>query len=195
MNLQDGFDLYKELVEIRKIHVEYLPGQPFAFHIESVLDEFVWRWIKGAEGRMKEFVEEAIKQDQFQGQTQNLDGIPSSAERHSVSIIDIFQLFNQTVDQVFQLEWDDDVHHARFMTALSKAFSSGLGRYCEIVEQRFAKEMDRPSAQELAMANKTTQERFMQYAKDALSTKEKVEPFQFYPEVREQRVERMANSS
>jgi len=183
VNLQDGFDLYKELVEIRKIHVESLPGQPFAFHIEGVLDEFVWRWIKGAESRMEDFVEEAVKQDQFQTRTQNPDGIPSDAERHSVSVIDMFQLFNQTVDQVFQLEWDDDVHHARFMTSLSKAFASGLGRYCEIVEQRFAKEMDRPSAQELA-AGRTTQERFMQYARDALSTKEKVEPFQFYPEVR-----------
>ncbi len=132
---------------------------------------------------MEEFVEEAIKQDQFQVRTQNPDGIPSDAERHSVSIIDLFQLFNQTVDQIFQLEWDDDIHHARFMTALSKAFAAGIGRYCDIVEQRFAKEMDRPSAQELALASMTTQERFMQYAKDALSSKEKVEPFQFYAEV------------
>ncbi len=189
VNLQDGFDLYKELVEIRKIHVESLPGQPFAFHIEGVLDEFVWRWIKGAESKMEEFVEEAIKHDPFQVRKQQNpeDGpedIPEDTERHSSSIIDIFQLFNQTVDQVFQLEWDDDVHHARFMTALSKAIAAGLGRYCEIVEQKFAKEMDRPSAQEVAMATKTTQERFVQYARDALSTKEKVEPFQFYAEVR-----------
>ncbi|KAH8884486.1 hypothetical protein GQ53DRAFT_392414 [Thozetella sp. PMI_491] len=182
VELQDGFDLYKELVEIRKIHVESLPNKPFAFHIESLLDEFVWRWIKNAEHRMEEFVEEAIKQDQFQARAQNADGIPTDDERHSVSIIDTFTLFNQTVDQVFQLEWDDDVHHARFMTALAKAFAAGLGRYCEIVEQRFAKEMDRQSAQEAAMAAQTAQEKFLQYAKDAWNTREKVEPFQFYPE-------------
>ncbi|CAK7242935.1 MAG: hypothetical protein STHCBS139747_004438 [Sporothrix thermara] len=183
VNLQDGFDLYKELADIRKIHVESLPEQPFAFHIEGLLEEFVWRWIKGAQERMETIVEEAIKQDPFQVRVQHEgDDVPTDDERHSVSIIDTFQAFNQTVDQIYQLEWDDDVHHAKFMTALAKAFAAGIGRYCEIVEQRFAKEMDRPSAQELANANKTAQERWMQYAKDALSNKEKVEPFQFYPE-------------
>lgn len=183
VNVQDGFDLYKELVELRKIHVEFLPGLPFAFHIESVLEEFVWRWIGEAEARMTQFVEEAIKQDQFQVRTNHPGNIPTDAERHSVSIIDIFQLFNQTVDQIFQLEWDDDVHHSKFMTALAKAFAAGIGRYCEIVEGKFAKEMDRQTAQELAAAQRTTQERFMQMAKDAWATKDGIEPFQFYPEV------------
>lgn len=184
VNMLDGFDLYKEMVEIRKIHVECLPGQPFAFHIESLLEEFVWRWIKGAEERMTDFVDQAIRQDQFQVRAQGgPDQIPSDADRHSVSVIDLFQLFNQTVDQVFQLGWDDDIHHARFMTALSKAFAAGIGRYCETTEARFVAEMDRQSAQELASSRQTTQERFMQYAKDALSNKDKMEPFQFYPEV------------
>ncbi len=183
MNLQDGFDLYKELVEIRKIHVESLPDQPFAFHIEGVLDAFVWRWIRQAEERMENYVDEAIKQDNFEVRTENPDGISTDAERHSVSIIDVFQLFTQSIEQIFNLEWDDDVHHARFMTAISKTIAAGIGRYCEVVEQMFTKEMDRPTNEELASANKTTQERFMQYARDALSTKEKVEPFQFYPKV------------
>ncbi|KIH87318.1 hypothetical protein SPBR_04557 [Sporothrix brasiliensis 5110] len=182
VNLQDGFDLYKELTDIRKIHVESLPGKPFAFHVEGLLEEFVWRWIKGAQERMENIVEEAIKQDQFQVRVQQPGDVPTDDERHSVSIIDTFQAFNQSVDQIYQLEWDDDTHHAKFMTALAKAFTAGIGRYCEIVEQRFAKEMDRPSAQELADSTKTTQERWMQYAKDALSNKEKVEPFQFYAE-------------
>ncbi|KAL8419822.1 hypothetical protein RB594_002836 [Gaeumannomyces avenae] len=182
VHVQDGFDLYKELVEIRKIHVRSLPGKPFAFSIEGLLDEFVWRWIKSAEERMQDFVEQAVKQDQFQVRSHGQDATPSDEERHSVSIIDIFAMFNQTVDQVFQLGWDDDVHHARFMTALSRGFAAGIGRYCELVEQKFSREMDRQTAQEAAAASKTTQERFMQYAKDALSAKEKVEPFQFYPE-------------
>ncbi|KUI67388.1 hypothetical protein VM1G_02633 [Cytospora mali] len=182
VNVVDGFDLYKELVEIRKIHVQFLPGVPFAFHIESVMEEFVWRWISEAETRMTQFVEQAIKQDDFQVRTQHPDNVPTDAERHSVSIIDILQLFTQTVDQIFQLEWQDDVHHAKFMTALAKAFAAGIGRYCEIVEGKFVKEMDRQTAQELAAAQKTAQERFMQMAKDAWNTKDKIEPFQFYPE-------------
>ncbi|KAL2023192.1 hypothetical protein VTK56DRAFT_3315 [Thermocarpiscus australiensis] len=180
--LQDGFALYRELVEIRKMHVESLPGKPFAFHIEGLLEGFVWRWIRNAEEKMTSFIEEAIKHDQFKVRTRHPDDIPTDDERHSVSIIDTFTLFNQTVEQLVQLEWDDEVHYARFMTALAKAFAAGIGRYCEIVEQLFTKEMDRQTAQEAAAASKTAQERLLQYAKEAWNTKEKMEPFQFYPE-------------
>ncbi|CAJ2501085.1 Uu.00g039380.m01.CDS01 [Anthostomella pinea] len=182
--LQDGFDLYKDLVEIRRIHRTSLPNNPFTFDVEELLIGFVWRWIHNAEERAEEFVEQAIKQDQFQVRSQGPGHISLDAERHSHSIIDMFQLFHQTSDQVFQLEWDNDVHHARFMTALSKIFANSIARYCELVDQRFMKEMDTPRAneKEAAAVAQTTQGRFMQYAKDALNTKEKIEPFQFYPE-------------
>ncbi|KAM5351680.1 hypothetical protein ACJ41O_004403 [Fusarium nematophilum] len=182
IDIQDGFDLYSELVAIRRIHSDSLPGRPFAFNIENLLVDFVWRWVRAAEDRVEEYVEQAIKQDQFQVRGENPDEPPRDSERHSVSIIDIFMLFNQTLDTVFQLNWDNDEHHARIMTSLSKAFSLGIGKYCEIVDQRFAKEMDRPSAEELAAQNATTQEKWMKYAKDAWNNKERAEPFQFYAE-------------
>ncbi|KAI0482426.1 hypothetical protein GGR56DRAFT_186661 [Xylariaceae sp. FL0804] len=182
--LQDGFDLYKDLVEIRRIHRTSLPNRPFTFDVEELLVGFVWRWIHNAEERAAEFVEQAIKQDQFQVRKQGPEHITLDSERHSHSIIDMFQLFHQTADQVFQLEWDNDVHHARFMTALSKIFANSIARYCEVVDQRFVREMDtpRPNEKEATAAAQTTQGRFMQYAKDALNTKDKIEPFQFYPE-------------
>jgi hypothetical protein len=187
IEIQDGFELYKELVAIRGIHKDYLPPeQPFAFNIENLLADFVWRWIRTAEGRMEEYVDEAIKQDQFTVRTHSPEDIALDSQRHSVSIIDMFMLFNQTVDQIQSLNWDNDEHHARFMTALAKSFSIGIGRYCEMVEQRFAREMDRPSAEELAAQGKTTQEKWMQYARDAWNNKEKLEPFQFYAEVSSQ---------
>lgn len=181
--IQDGFELYRELVEIRRIHQESLPDVPFAFNIEDKLASFVWRWIRNAETKMAEFVNEAIKQDQFQVRPEGPDQIPQDSERHSVSVIDLFMLFNQTVNQVFALQWDNDEHHARFMTALARIVASGIGHYCDIVDQRFAKEMDRMSAEELAAQTRTPQERWMQMAKDAWTSKEKFEPFQFYPEV------------
>ncbi|KAI8632567.1 hypothetical protein F5Y19DRAFT_421750 [Xylariaceae sp. FL1651] len=184
--LQDGFDLYKDLVEIRRIHRSSLPNRPFTFDIEELLVEFVWRWIQNAETRAEEFVDQAIKHDQFRVRGQESEHTPRDTDRHSHSVIDMFQLFHQTADQVFQLEWDNDVHHARFMTALSKIFANSIARYCEIVDQRFVKEMDtpRPNEQEAVASSQTTQGRFMQYAKDAWTNKEKLEPFQFYPEVR-----------
>jgi len=183
VDLQDGFDLYRELVEIRRIHRAALPDRPFAFNIEDVLADFVWRWIRVSESKMVELVDEAIKQDQFQVRSENHECLATDDERHSVSVIDIFRLFNQTADQIFQLEWDNDVQYAKFMTALSKSFGVGLARYCEVIEQRFTKEMDRLSPLQEAAAAQTKQEKWMQFAKDAWNNKEKIEPFQFYPEV------------
>jgi len=186
VDLQDGFDLYRELVEIRRIHQAALPERPFAFHIEDVLADFVWRWIRVADSKMVELVDQAIKQDQFQVRSEHPEQSATDDERHSVSVIDIFRLFNQTADQIFQLEWDDDVQYAKFMTALSKSFGTGLSRYCEVIEQRFSKEMDRLSPSQVAAASQSKQEKWMQLAKDAWSNKEKIEPFQFYPEVSNQ---------
>lgn len=183
VDLQDGFDLYRELVEIRRIHHAALPDQPFAFHVEDVLADFVWRWIRVADSKMVELVDEAIKQDQFQVRSEHPDQPATDDERHSVSVIDIFRLFNQTADQIFQLNWDDDVQYAKFMTALAKSVGIGLARYCEVIEQRFSKEMDRLSASQAAAATQSSQEKWMQLAKDVWNNKEKIEPFQFYPEV------------
>jgi hypothetical protein len=182
VDLEDGFDLYRELVETRRIHHAALPDKPFTFHIEEVLAEFVWRWIRVADSKMVELVDEAIKQDQFQVRTKP-EQPATDDERHSVSVIDIFRLFNQTADQIFQLNWDDDVQYAKFMTALAKSFGIGLARYCEVIEQRFSKEMERLSPAQVAAAAQSSQEKWMQLAKDVWNNKEKIEPFQFYPEV------------
>lgn len=183
VELDDGFALYKELVEIRRIHHAALPDTPFAFQIEELLADFVWRWIRLSDSKMVGLVDEAIKQDQFQVRSEHPEHPATDDERHSVSVIDIFRLFNETANQIFSLEWDNDVQYAKFMTALSKSFGIGLSRYCEVLEQRFSKEMDRLSPAQEAAATKTKQERWMQLAKDAWSNKEMPEPFQFYPEV------------
>lgn len=127
---------------------------------------------------MVEWVDRAVAQDQFSVQT----GAPDD-EKHSVSVTDIFRSFNQAVDQVISLEWDDDLQYAKFMTALSKAIGSGVHRYCELLEQRFINEMDRLTPAQEAALLKSRQEKWMQMAKNAMSTRERVEPFSFLPEV------------
>ncbi|POS86678.1 hypothetical protein EPUL_002195, partial [Erysiphe pulchra] len=182
IDLEDGFALYKELVEIRQIHRTALPDQPFAFNIEELLADFVWRWIQVADSRMVELVDQAIKHDDFEVRPQDPANSVIDDRRHSVSIIDVFRLFNETVNQIFQLNWDNDVQYAEFMTALSKSFGTGISRYCEKIEQMFCKEMDRLSPAQEAVVQQTKQEKWMQLAKDAWNNKEKIEPFQFYPE-------------
>lgn len=178
VDLQDGFTLYKELVEIRNIHKQALPNMPFAFHIESDLADFVWRWIAITNLKMKDLIEQAILHDKFQVRAEN----PADHERHSTSVIDVFRIFTETTNQVKDLGWGDEVHHAKFMTALSKSYGIGLARYCEVVEKQFTAEMSRLTPEQEAEKNQTKQDRWMKMAKDAWANKEKPAPFQFYPE-------------
>ena len=132
---------------------------------------------------MGSWVEEAVKQDAFKIRSSGPGHIPTEDERHSVSVIDIFSSFNQTINRIAQLNWDNDLQYAKFMTALAKIVSSGIARYCELVESRFSREMDRLTPEQEASANQSRQEKWMQIAKDAWSNKDKIEPFQFFPEV------------
>lgn len=153
----------------------------FAFHIEGLLAEFVWRWINLTEASITDWVDQAIKQDAFRVRCENC--IPTEEQRHSVSVIDIFSSFNQTIDRIVQLNWDDDLQYAKFMTALARVVGVGIARYCEVTEQKFSKEMDRLTPEQQAAKNQSTQEKWLSIAKDAWNNKEKIDPFQFYPEV------------
>ena len=179
--IQDGFDMYREMVEMRRVHGDALPEVPFSFNIEGLLQSFVWRWIQTTDSNITGWVDGAVNMDEFQTRAEDGEA-PTDAERHSVSVIDIFRSFNQAIEQVISLEWDNDLHYAKFMTALSKSVGSGLQKYCELLEQRFAKEMDRLTPAQEAALVQSRQEKWMQLAKEAISTREKVEPFQFLPE-------------
>jgi len=179
--VEDGFELYKELVEIRRIHGDALPNRRFGFHIEGLLQEFVWRWIERTDANLIGWVENAFKADQFTVESPN--PVPMDDERHSVSVVDIFRSFNQSIEQIVSLNWDDDLQYARFMTAISKSIGLGLARYCELVEQKFTREMDRLTPEQEAAARQTRQEKWISMAKDLYNQKEKIEPFNFYPEV------------
>ena len=182
VSVEDGFQLYGELVEIRRIHNECLPNVAFAFHIEGLLADFVWRWISMTEASIVDWVDQAIKQDNF-GVRSEKNEIPTEDQRHSVSVIDIFSSFNQTIDKIVELKWDDDLQYAKFMTALAKIVGAGITRYCEITEQRFSKEMDRLTPEQEAARNQSKQEKWLSLAKDAWNNREKIEPFHFFPEV------------
>ncbi|KAK8187200.1 uncharacterized protein BKA78DRAFT_185659 [Phyllosticta capitalensis] len=180
--IQDGFDLYKELVEIRGIHAQALPDVPFEFHIEDNLQEFVWRWIEMTNANLKNWVEGAVKQDDFQVRVDHPGNIPTDEERHSVSVVDIFRSFNQSIEQIVNLNWDDDFQYAKFMTSISKAVGDALARYCELIESMFSREMDRLTPEQEAAQKQTRQEKWLQMAKDTWANKEKIEPYQFLSE-------------
>lgn len=129
---------------------------------------------------MLDWVEGAVKHDDFSVHAQ-----PDAAdeERHTVSAVDMFRSFSQSIDQIVNLQWDDDFQYAKFMTAISKSIGLGIARYCELLEQKFVKEMDRLTPEQEAAARQTRQEKWVQMAKETWNNREKMEPFQFLPEV------------
>ena len=188
--IQDGFELYRALVEIRGVHAQALQGRPFGFHIESMLQEFVWRWIQTTDAKMLDWIEGAVEHDDFavhQDPRSREQGLPpADDERHSQSVVDVYRIFRQSIEQVVQLEWDDDLQYARFMTALGKSIGRGVARYCELLETKFGKEMDRQTPEQELAAQRTQRERWLAAARDLYASGgrggDKIEPFQFWPE-------------
>ena len=188
--IQDGFDLYKELVQIRLVHSQALKGREFGFHIEGLLQDFVWRWISMTDAKIVDWIEGAVAQDEFHVRQDPGDaeqGLPpTDDERHSQSAADVYRIFNQSIEQIVKLEWDDDLQYAKFMTAMSKSIGKGVFRYCELLEGKFVKEMDRQTPEQEMRAQQTQKDKWMSYAKDFYQTGgkggEKIEPFQFWPQ-------------
>ena len=188
--IQDGFELYKELVDIRRVHAQALKGREFGFHIEGLLQDFVWRWIQTTDSKIIDWIEGAVAHDDFQVRQdpkEKEQGLPpTDEERHSQSAADVYRIFNQSIEQIVKLEWDDDLQYAKFMTAMSKSIGKGVSRYCELLEGKFAKEMDRQTPEQEMRAQQTQREKWISAARDFYQTGgksgEKIEPFQFWPE-------------
>lgn len=152
--------------------------------IEDILADAVWRWLKITETKVIGWVDAAIQQDHFVlAAREEHDREPTDDERHSSSVVDIFRSFNQIVYELKKLEWQDEYQLAKFSTALAKTVGVGIGRYCEVLEKLFTFEMERQTPEQEAAANQTRQQRWISIARDAWSNQEKIEPFQFAPEV------------
>ncbi|KAF2163817.1 hypothetical protein M409DRAFT_25998 [Zasmidium cellare ATCC 36951] len=187
--IQDGFELYGELVQIREVYAQALPGREFGFHIEGLLQDFVWRWIQATDSKLIDWIEGAVMHDDFQVRqdqaAKERGDPPSDDERHSQSAIDVYRIFNQSIEQIIKLNWDDDLQYAKFMTAISKSIGKGVSKYCELLETKFAREMDRQTPEQEARAQQKQHEKWLAAARDVWTTGgtgQKIEPFQFWPE-------------
>lgn len=148
-----------------------------SYDIEQQLEGFVWRWIGLMDEKIPIWVVNAIKQDGFVLPGDHNDGVPDH-QRYSCSVQDIFRSLKEAISQITGLKWKDELANARFMTALARSIGIGVSTYCEVLEAEFKNEMSRSSSEQ-----NTRQKRWMQKAKDALSDKDKVEPFSFSSQV------------
>ena len=151
-----------------------------------MMADFVWRWLKGTDSKVIGWVESAIRQDNFVLTTRDeYNREPTDDERHTSSVVDMFRSFNEIVNELQKVDWQDEYQMAKFNTALAKSLGLGLGRYCEVLEKLFTFEMDRQTPEQEAQ-KQAKQKQWLSGVIDAWSNKDKVEPFQFAPEVRYQ---------
>lgn len=115
----------------------------FPFHVEGLLEDFVWQWLRLTDAKVMHWIDQAIMKDNYTVRGAETEEVVAEEYKHSVSAIDIFRSFNQVVEQLIQLEWDDDLQYAKFMTALSKSIGKGVAKYCESMEKMFTKEIGR----------------------------------------------------
>lgn len=181
--VDDAFAVYAKLCEVRRIYLDVFPKNNYPVKIEDILADFVWRWLQITDSKVIGWVDAAIQQDDFVLTTREEHGRePTDDERHTASVVDIFRSFNQIVNDLKKLEWQDEYQMAKFSTALAKTVGQGIGRYCEVLEKLFTFEMDRQTPEQEAAATQTRQQRWLALARDAWSNQEKIEPFQFAPE-------------
>lgn len=184
LDVEDAIELYKELSEIRRIYHECFPDRRFPVRFEDFLAEYVTKWLTSVDEKVIGWVDGAIKQDDFVLKVRETEGRePEDHERHTSSSVDIFKAFSQPVDFLKRLEWQDELQNAKFFTALAKILGKGISRYCEVLEKLFTFEMDRPTAEQEQAATQTRQQRWISLAREAWNNDNKIEPFQFAPEV------------
>lgn len=182
MEIEDGLELYKELSEVRRIHLEAYPKAQFPVRLEDVFIQFPLRWLTTVDAKVMGWIEGAVKEDKLMFNWP--EGQDCTEERHTSSVVDIFRSFNQSIDFLKKLEWQNELQYAKFMTSLSKLLGKGIMRYCEELEYWFTHEMSRKTPEQEAAQARTKQQKWMALAKEAWSNSQKVEPFQFAPEAR-----------
>ncbi|KAK6522531.1 hypothetical protein TWF281_001974 [Arthrobotrys megalospora] len=166
--------MYQGLIEVRDIYDQVIKV-PFPFDIEQMIQDFVWRWLSNIDVKIVEWVDNALKGEEFKVKSEN--GTMAN-DRHSISVEDVFRSFIQNIKALKDLNWADEYQEAKFFTALAKSIGTGLMYYCEKVENMFTQEMDRVTPEQEAARNKTQKEKLLAY----FNSKEKVDPFNFLPE-------------
>ncbi|CAO3598850.1 unnamed protein product [Absidia cylindrospora] len=128
------FNLYHKVLSLKRLYDQYGPQQKAAlFKVESWFLSHVRRWLKTTDAATPEWVENAIKQDDFKP--------TNNVTVHSSSIVDLFSLFHQAVDFVQKLQWPNEYQRCRFMTALAKVVSVALTKYTSAVEEMITEDI------------------------------------------------------
>ncbi|KAG0169801.1 hypothetical protein DFQ30_003238, partial [Apophysomyces sp. BC1015] len=122
------FELYHKVLSLKRLYDQHGPrNKTSLFKVEFWFLQHVRRWLKSTNAATPTWVENAIKQDEFQ--------CINESAGHSSSIIDLFTMFHESVDFVQNLQWPNELQRCRFLTVLSKVISVSLEQYTNTIEE------------------------------------------------------------
>ncbi|KAK0545280.1 hypothetical protein OC846_005734 [Tilletia horrida] len=110
-------------------------GRLNSFSLSRWFEPHVRDWLQHMELEVHDWVQNALKRDQFEP----VD--PEVGAMHSSSIGTLFKALQQPIDLVLDLDWPDKLVNARFLNGLAKIVSSAVERYCAKVEELFKDEL------------------------------------------------------
>jgi MUN domain len=84
------------------------------FEFKSIFAPYVEKWLRETDLTTLEWVDRAVKADEFKPENEEL--------KQSTSVMDIFSVINNATDFLRNLQWPDEVQSATFMKNLSKVF-------------------------------------------------------------------------
>ncbi|KAI8391683.1 uncharacterized protein BYT42DRAFT_204279 [Radiomyces spectabilis] len=126
-DIEVTFELYHKVLGIKRLCDQHgLKKDIELFKVELWFLQHVRRWMITTSAATPEWVENAIKQDEF--------ARINDVTLHSSSVVDLFSMFHQAVDFVQNLQWPNELQLCRFMTALSKVISVALEQYTYTLE-------------------------------------------------------------
>ncbi|KAJ3155766.1 hypothetical protein HDU86_004235 [Geranomyces michiganensis] len=128
------FDLYRRVKVMDARYAKLVPGlkrmsMNAGFNVERWFSPFISRWLEHLSSRTVEWVNNAVKADQF-------EPVADAVERgggYSSSVTDLFSAVYQELEFIKGLEWSDPVQSAGFMQAFAKSVSKAIEHYCEAI--------------------------------------------------------------
>ncbi|RKO96114.1 hypothetical protein CAUPRSCDRAFT_12184, partial [Caulochytrium protostelioides] len=131
------FALYKRLRAMDERYsklasnVKRLNGSDGGFNVEAWFAPFVSFWLEHLSDKTLEWVQNAIKADNFEPvHAQDDLANPNDVVTHSSSIADLFAAVYQELEFIADLKWSDKVQSASFFQAFSKTVYHALDQYC-----------------------------------------------------------------
>ncbi|CCE64980.1 hypothetical protein TPHA_0J01590 [Tetrapisispora phaffii CBS 4417] len=120
-----SLETYTTLSELRKIYTEVHSQAVFPFNIENIFINDLFSLADDISRNINNSVTNIIKTEKWDMLNEQV--------KHSIAVIDIFKMFNESISIFFNLGWNNNSHLNLIITFILKTFSNSLSLYATTV--------------------------------------------------------------